>query len=85
MLTNPLLQNISVISKIDEADVKDDIYNHVASTDAMTKPDSVDSAKLYLYDSYKALIKEYKDQLEKVESEKDKTEIKKRIDGILKV
>ena len=84
MLTNPLLQNITVIPKIDEADVKDDIYNHVASKDAMTKPDSVDSAKLYLYDSYKALIKEYKDKLEKVESEKDKKEITNRIDGYTK-
>ena len=53
MLTNPLLQNIKVIPKIDEAVVKDDIYNRVISKDAMTKPDSVDSTKLYLYDSYK--------------------------------
>ena len=57
MLTNSLLQNIKVIPKIDEADVKDDIYNRVISKDAMTNPDSVDSAMLYLYDSYKALIK----------------------------
>ena len=84
MLTNPLLQNITIIPKIDEADVKDDIYNHVASKDAMSKPDSVDCAKLYLYDSYKTLIKEYKDKLEKVESEKDKKEITKRIDGYTK-
>ena len=84
MLTNPLLQNITIIPKIDEADVKDDIYNYVASKDAMSKPDSVDSAKLYLYDSYKALIKEYKDKLEKVESEKDKKEITNRIDGYTK-
>ena len=84
MLTNSLLQNIKVIPKIDEADVKDDIYNRVISKDAMTNPDSVDSAMLYLYNSYKALIKEYKDKLEKVESEKDKKEITKRIDGYTK-
>ena len=73
MLTNPLLQNYNVITKVSKEAVKDDIYNRVISKDAMSKPESKEAGMLFIYDSYKDLKKMYENAL--VKAERDKNEI----------